>query len=198
MGHAAKGGRRWRYYISRATLTGRKSEAGSVTRIPAAQIEKQVFDAVKGLIATRRLPKGFGALPHFADSGKTVVSHPTVTNPYLEIPDHDAVLGAIERVTIGAKVIEIQLSDAIVVDGQDRTLTVPWIPTSPYQRRQIVRGEDEPRAPIRPMRVRARAVFTESLRNARHWLDELITVDWGNGILRLETGRRFRPLNARK
>ena len=30
--HAAKGGRRWRYYVSRALLKGRKSDAGSVTR----------------------------------------------------------------------------------------------------------------------------------------------------------------------
>jgi site-specific DNA recombinase len=62
--HAAKGGRRWRYYISRATLTGRKLDAGSVTRVPAAQIEKQVFDAIKSAIATGRSREGFGALPH--------------------------------------------------------------------------------------------------------------------------------------
>jgi site-specific DNA recombinase len=30
--HAAKGGRRWRYYISRAILKGRDSDAGSITR----------------------------------------------------------------------------------------------------------------------------------------------------------------------
>jgi site-specific DNA recombinase len=85
------------------------------------------------------------------------------------------VLDAIERITIGAREIEIQLSDAVVVDGQDRMLTVPWVPPSPYQRREIVQGEEEPRAPIRPMRVRARAVFAESLRNAHCWLNELIT-----------------------
>jgi site-specific DNA recombinase len=44
--HAAKGSRRWRYYVSRALLKGRKQDAGSVARIPAAQIEKQVQDAV--------------------------------------------------------------------------------------------------------------------------------------------------------
>jgi site-specific DNA recombinase len=91
-----------------------------------------------------------------------------------EISDHEDVLDAIERVTIGAKEIEIQLSDAVVVDGQDRTLTVPWISPSPYQRREIVQGEDEPHAPTRPMRVRARAVFAESLSNAHRWLNELI------------------------
>jgi site-specific DNA recombinase len=173
--HAAKGGRRWRYYISRATLTGRKLDAGSVTRVPAAQIEKQVFDAIKSAIATGRSREGFGALPHFPASGKTAVSHHTVSNPCQGIPDHEGMLGAIERVTIGAKAIEIQLSDSVVVDGQDRTLTVPWIPPSPYQRREIIQGEDEPRAPIRPMRTRARAVFVESLRNAHRWLNELIT-----------------------
>jgi site-specific DNA recombinase len=38
--HAAKGERRWRYYISRAILTGRNSDAGSITRVPAAQIAR--------------------------------------------------------------------------------------------------------------------------------------------------------------
>src|SRR3984885_11404097 len=51
--HAAKGGQRWRYYISRALLKGRKSDAGPVSRVPVAQIEKQVFDAVK-LVQRRR------------------------------------------------------------------------------------------------------------------------------------------------
>jgi hypothetical protein len=44
--HAAKGSRRWRYYVSRAVLKGRKQDAGSVARIPAAQIEKQIEEAV--------------------------------------------------------------------------------------------------------------------------------------------------------
>jgi site-specific DNA recombinase len=40
--HAAKGGRRWRYYVSRALLQGRKQEAGSIARVPAAEVEKLV------------------------------------------------------------------------------------------------------------------------------------------------------------
>jgi site-specific DNA recombinase len=32
--HAAKGGRRWRYYVSQAVLQGHKHEAGSVARVP--------------------------------------------------------------------------------------------------------------------------------------------------------------------
>jgi hypothetical protein len=37
--HAAKGGRRWRYYVSQPVLQGRKHEAGSIARVPALEIE---------------------------------------------------------------------------------------------------------------------------------------------------------------
>jgi hypothetical protein len=67
------------------------------------------------------------------------------------------------------------MSDAITMNDQDRALTLPWIPPSPYQRREIIQGEGELRSLIRPMRVRARAVFVESLRNAHRWLDDLVT-----------------------
>jgi site-specific DNA recombinase len=173
--HAAKGGRRWRYYISRAVLTGRKSEAGSVTRVPAPQIEKQVFDAVKRITASKPSIAKLVALSRVGFAGNAIGSDHAAPDGCQELTDHQAVLDAIERVTIGAKKIEIQLGDAVVADGQDRTLTVPWVPPSPHQRREIIQGEDEPRALIRPMRVRARAVFAESLRNAHRWLDELIT-----------------------
>jgi site-specific DNA recombinase len=172
--HAAKGGRRWRYYISRAILAGRKPDAGSVTRVPAAQIEKHVFDAAKSVISSRRSIDGFGALAHFGISERTVSSRPRVDEPCQELSVHQKVLDTIERVPISANRIEIRLGDAIAVDGQDRTLTLPWMPPSPYQRREIIQGEGKPNFPIRPMRVRARAAFAESMRNAHRWLDELI------------------------
>ena len=51
--HASKGGRRWRYYVSRAALTGRTREAGSVVRIPAPEIESRVATAVRAHLAAR-------------------------------------------------------------------------------------------------------------------------------------------------
>src|SRR5271165_2462354 len=44
--HASKGGRRWRYYVSRAALTGRKQDAGSIVRVPASEIEHRITRAV--------------------------------------------------------------------------------------------------------------------------------------------------------
>jgi site-specific DNA recombinase len=44
--HAAKSGRRWRYYVSLAVLQGRKHEAGSVARVPALEIEARVAEGL--------------------------------------------------------------------------------------------------------------------------------------------------------
>jgi hypothetical protein len=64
-------------------------------RIPAAQIEKQVLDATKSVIASRRVPS------HVNVSGRTVGSHPMVGEPCQELSVHEKVLDAIERVTAG-------------------------------------------------------------------------------------------------
>ena len=53
--HASKGGRRWRYYVSRAALTGRKQDAGSVVRIPASEIENRITRAVGTYLAVNKL-----------------------------------------------------------------------------------------------------------------------------------------------
>jgi site-specific DNA recombinase len=136
--HAAKGGRRWRYYISRAILKGRSSDAGSITRVPAAQIDKQVFDAIQSVIASKRSTEGIGALSLLGLSGWTISS---TGNPCQALSGQEDVLDAIERVTISATQIEIRLSDAVAINGQHRTLTIPWIPPSPYQRREIIRAK---------------------------------------------------------
>ena len=45
--HSNKLGVRYRYYVSHAILQRRKAEAGSVTRLPAAEIETLVLDGVR-------------------------------------------------------------------------------------------------------------------------------------------------------
>ena len=45
--HTNKQGARYRYYVSHAILQNRKDEAGSVTRVPAHEIETAVVEAVR-------------------------------------------------------------------------------------------------------------------------------------------------------
>ena len=43
---AGKGPKRWRYYVSQAAQRGDKSKGASILRVPAADVEKLVADAV--------------------------------------------------------------------------------------------------------------------------------------------------------
>jgi hypothetical protein len=53
-------------------------------------------------------------------------------------------------------------------------LTVPWKPSSPYRRREIIQGDSERSDARRPMRAKARETFLDAARDAHRRLDELL------------------------
>ena len=59
-------------------------------------------------------------------------------------------------------------------DASDRIPVIPWVPPSPYRRREIIQGEGGRSAAMRPMRAEARALLIDALRDAHCWQDELI------------------------
>ena len=65
-------------------------------------------------------------------------------------------------------------TSSIVVEGQDRVLTLPWTRASSRRRREIIQGVGEAQRPLRAMRTKARDGFIRALRDARRWLDELL------------------------
>ena len=58
---------------------------------------------------------------------------------------------------IARTTIEIELTDGIAGENQDRILTIPRTPLSPYRRREIIQGEGDQSSAMRPMRTKARA-----------------------------------------
>ena len=50
---ARRGSKRWRYYVSHAALQGDKSKAGSILRVPAADVESLVAEALGKLSPDR-------------------------------------------------------------------------------------------------------------------------------------------------
>ena len=164
----------WRYYVSRAALTGRTQEAGSVVRIPAPEIENRVANAVGAYLAARanaidgcRVDRGDGR-------GDYAITQHESGPMRRDLPSENDVRNAIERVTVGATRIEIVLNESIVSEGQHRVLTLPWTPASSRPRREIIQGVGEPQRPLRAMRTKARDSFIGALRDARRWLDELL------------------------
>ncbi len=76
---------------------------------------------------------------------------------------------------IARTTIEIELSEGIAGENQDRILMVPWAPPSPYRRREIIEGEGDQNSAMRPMKTKARALLIDALRDAHCWLGELTT-----------------------
>ena len=108
--HASKGRRRWRYYVSRAALTGRTQEAGSVVRISAPEIENRVANAVGAHLAARanaidgcHIDRGDGR----GDYAITHESGPTRRG----LPSENDVRNAIDCATVSATRIEIVLNE---------------------------------------------------------------------------------------
>jgi site-specific DNA recombinase len=171
--HAAKCGRRWRYYVSQALLQGRKQDAGSVARAPATEIEQQVIEAIGSYnTASMRSIESFDATNQTARDSKGL-SDPSDHNS--DAKTHaTSIRDAIERVTISQSNISIRLTDAAAVEGQARTLTVRWTPPSSTRRREIIQGEGDQNTTMRPMRVKARVGVVDALHKAHRWLDELL------------------------
>ena len=172
--HASKGGRRWRYYVSRAALSGRWKEAGSVVRIPAPEIENQIANAVGAHLATRANAIDGCHIDPGGGRGDCAITQHESGRMRRDLPSENDVRNAIDRATVSATRIEIVLNKSIVVEGQDRVLTLPWTRASSRRRREIIQGVGEAQRPLRAMRTKARDGFIRALRDARRWLDELL------------------------
>ena len=172
--HASKGGRRWRYYVSRAALSGRKQEAGSVVRIPAPEIENRVASAVGVYLAAPANAIDGCQIDRGDGRGDCAITQHKSGRMRRDLPSDNDVRNAIDRATVSATRIEIILNELIVGEGRDRVLTLPWTRSSSRRRREIIQGVGEAQGPLRAMRTKARDSFIRALRDARRWLDELL------------------------
>ena len=174
---AAKGARRWRYYVSRGTTKTNGQDAATVTRVCAPAIEKLASEAVASVLAKQGLDATWRGCRANAgrDPGKTQrgASADQTATPNCQ-PDPIDVRAAIDRIQLGADCVRIVLSDAAANNEDDRTLTVPWKPSSPYRRREIIQGDSERLEAQRPMRAKARETFLDAVRAAHRRLDELL------------------------
>jgi hypothetical protein len=125
--HTTRKAGRYRYYVSQAVLQGRKSDAGSIARIAAEELEGIVVGALRGAFPDAD-PVTDGAVFRDATSSDRVRSR--------EPCDHDQrtrdlVSGHVERIAIHATEVEILLRTTDVAsprsgpDGKERVLHVP-------------------------------------------------------------------------
>jgi hypothetical protein len=145
--HARKNGIKYRYYLSSVLIEGRPQEAGSISRVPAAEVETAI---------TCRLREHF-RLPCDMDD-KTVISK--------HVGRVDIRSGEIVVLPLGSK-------DEPNAEHTPEPLRIAWQkPPSKRRRELLLPASDEPIDP-RPIRSETRATLIEAISRGRRWLDEL-------------------------
>jgi site-specific DNA recombinase len=161
--HARKHGIRYRYYVSSPLLHGQAERAGSVRRVPAADIEVLVARAAR---------------QHLEDV--------TLTD------DRDLISTHVVRVEVQADQLAVELKaprqrqtrgrengsppdHESSEQNADRTvLHIPWRKTPSKRRREIIVPKSAASRDSRPIRAETRAKLVASIARGRRWLDEIV------------------------
>jgi site-specific DNA recombinase len=160
--HTNKRGARYRYYVSHAVLQKKPQAPGSVSRVPAAEIEALVVAALR--------------------------SHLNANGAGQQLPDddRDLVERHLERVTLTPNEIELRLRQIVEqareLDAHDgantspesaitaiKTIAVPWTSPVPAAVRGIIHVPAH-NTPIKPGRREALLI---AIARARQWMDDL-------------------------
>ncbi|WP_134499468.1 hypothetical protein [Microvirga pakistanensis] len=143
--HVSKGGARYRYYVSQALLQRRKESAGSVSRVPAPELEQAVVKAVR-----TRLPQA-----------KADASDPDVVSRFLErviVQD-----GALEIIFRGDE------------ESEPGSILIPWSRPRHTRKRDLIVPKEAGEGILRPIRPEARTKLLLSIARGRAWVDELMS-----------------------
>jgi DNA invertase Pin-like site-specific DNA recombinase len=153
-----KGGIRYRYYVSSALLHGRADRAGDIRRVPAAEIEALVLQAVREHVK---------AADKITDQGL--------------IADH------VVRVEVQSDQIAVEIQEGSQTHvkpngktqhpaehGTESTIvSIPWRKTPSKLRREVIVPASVSGHEVRPIRAETRATLIRSIACGRRWLDEL-------------------------
>jgi site-specific DNA recombinase len=161
--HATKAGIRYRYYASLPCLHGeaRTANVGSVTRVPAADIEDVVVKSLNEYLTSQN------------------------EMPASAIADHGAIAELIDRIDVHKDRLAVRLKlrenprtikPADDIDPtDDRLLSIPWQKPPSKRFRQILLPHGASRKDVRPERPERRHRLVSAIARGRRWLDEIVS-----------------------
>jgi hypothetical protein len=159
--HATKAGIRYRYYASTTVLHGeaKTASAGSVTRVPAADIEDAIV-------------KSLGS--HLADK------HDGSTSNAMKLGDREAVAQLIASIVVHKDKLVVRFksdhTDEAVDRADDRSsLTIAWQKPPSKRARRILLPQNAARSDVRPEQFERRARLANAIAQGRRWLDDVVS-----------------------
>ena len=158
--HATKASVRYRYYVSTPFLHGeaKTASAGSVSRIPAADIEDIVVKFLKEHLAAKRDESTTSAV-RLEDCGD-------LTRLVAEIVVHRDEL-----------VVRLKSDNADEPSDcqDDRSFSIPWQKPPSKRSRQILLPHNASRSDVRPEQFERRARLVSAIARGRRWLDDVVS-----------------------
>jgi site-specific DNA recombinase len=157
--HATKAGIRYRYYVSAPFLHGeaKTALAGSISRVPAADIEDVVIKSIKQHLAARQ------------DKSTTTAVRPEdrdLTQLITEIVVHE------DRLIIRLKSGH---ADEASAAPENQSLLIPWQKPPSKKSRRILLPHNVSRGDVRPEQFERRARLVSAIARGRRWLDDIVS-----------------------
>jgi site-specific DNA recombinase len=158
--HAAKAGTRYRYYASAPVLNGdaKTAVAGSISRVPAADVEEAVVKSLKHYLADQQ-------------NGSTTSSK--------SVNDHDTIAQLVATIIVHKDKLVVRLKsdseDEAPDNSHDRSLIIPWQKPPSKRRRQILLPSNKSRGDVRPQHFERRARLVSAIARGRQWLEDVVS-----------------------
>jgi site-specific DNA recombinase len=156
--HATKAGVRYRYYVSTPLLHGeaKTASAGSVSRVPAADIEDTVVKCLREHLAARK----------------------DASTPSAVLGDRDDLAQLVAAVVVHRDRLIVRFKSDHAEEGTDSTdgsLTIPWQKPPSKRSRQILLPHNTSRSEVRPEQFERRARLVSAIARGRRWLDDVVS-----------------------
>jgi site-specific DNA recombinase len=158
--HATKAGVRYRYYASAPLLNGeaRTASTGSVSRVPAADIEDTVLKSLEAHLAAQQDESTSGAL---------------------KLRDRDALVQLVAGIAVHTDKLIVRLKSDQTDDEPDRSdersLTIPWQKPPSKRSRRILLPHNASRREVQPEQFERRARLVSAIAKGRVWLDDVVS-----------------------
>jgi site-specific DNA recombinase len=158
--HATKAGVRYRYYASTPVVNGeaKTASAGSVSRVPAADIEDIVVKSLEAHLATQpRIP----------------------SSDAMKLRDRAVLTQVVANVIVHSDRLLVRLksdqADDEADNTADSTLTIPWQKPPSKKSRRILLPYNKIRSDVRPEQFERRARLVSAIAKGRQWLDDVVS-----------------------
>jgi site-specific DNA recombinase len=158
--HATKAGIRYRYYASTPVLHGeaKTASAGSVSRVPAADIEDTVVQSLETYLAAEQ----YGS-----------------TSNAVQLRDRETLAQLVARIVVHREKLIVRFRSDHTDDApsgpDEQSLTIPWQKPPSKRSRRIVLPHNASRSEVRPEQFERRARLVNAIAQGRRWLDDVVS-----------------------